>query len=537
MTDGTTRRCDRCNQSGPHLCHPRADRAVRVFQELLCHTKGRWARKPFLLAPWQRGIVVPLFGEVHWDLEAERWIRRYRLCWIEVARKNGKSELLAAIAIILVVADDEESAEVFGAACDRDQARKVFDVAERMVLLSPVLNRRLTIKSAAKRIIDERTASYYEIIPADAGGALGHNPSGVIFDEVLTQKDGSLWDALRTGMGTRDQPLMVAATTAGSSSDSFAANQHAEMVKVAEDPARAPHILTYIRNTHPDADPWDETNWGHANPALGDFLRIQDLRNEALEARNDPSRENSFRQFRLNQWVQATTRFMPLDMWDRCAGEIAPTPDWPVAKLEGKRCVGGLDLSATTDMTAVCWLFPDETPWVALWRCWLPEAQIPLLDAYLGGKAAQWAREGWITVTEGNVVDYDAVYDGITQDAGRFKVTDVGHDRWMAEPVRQVLERRNLNLYPVGQGYAGMSTPMKEMMRRVRTKELIHYGNPVARWNASSLEARQDEAENLKPVKPQRERSGARIDLIVALLMAIDGAVRRAEPEYATYFA
>jgi phage terminase large subunit-like protein len=499
-----------------------------VFERLLVHTKGRWARTPFLLSGWQRDdIIRPLFGTVRWDVEAGRWVRRYRIAWIEMGRKNGKSELLAGIALILLCADDEEGAEVYGAATDRDQARKVFDVAARMVNLSPLLSRRLSVRPSALRIVDERTGSWYEAVAADAAGNLGHNPSGVVFDELLTQRSGDLWDALRTASGTRDQPLMVAATTAGNDPDSFAASQHAEMVRIQDDPERAPHVFTYVRNTPVDADPWDERSWFHANPALGQFLRVQDLREEALEARNDPSRENAFRQFRLCQWVQQATRFIPLPAWDACTGEIAPNPDWPALALEKQRCFGGLDLSQTTDFTALCWVFPRPGPWPVLWRFWLPEARLRSLDAHLGGKASMWARDGWITATPGNVIDYESVYEGIMADVRRFAVVDVTHDPYAGEAVRQELADRGLNeLYERRQGYA-LSHPMHELLRLVNSRQLRHFGNPVARWHADSLEARQDPEERLKPVKPQRSRSGRRIDGMVALLMAIDGAVRR----------
>ena len=526
------KRCDLCRRYGPHLCEPRADRAVSVFHEILVHTKGRWARRPFILAAWQRDdIVRPLFGRVRYDPDLGRWVRRYRMAWLELARKNGKSELLAGIALIMLCADDEEGAEIYGCAVDRDQARKVFDVAERMVQLSPLLSRRLTIRSHAKRIVDERSGSYYEVVAADAAGNLGHNPHCVLFDEVLTQKSGDLWHALRTGMGTREQPLMVGATTAGDDPESFAAAQHAEMVKVAGDPARAPHTLVYARNTPPDADPWDEANWGYANPALGDFLSLQALRDEAIEARNDPAKENAFRQFRLNQWVQQTTRSIPLHVWDACAGEVLASPADVAARLAGRRCFGGLDLSSTTDLTSVCWVFPDDGN-AALWRFWLPESQVAVLDLHLGGRASVWVRQGWLTATEGNVVDYQRVYADLTADRDRFRVVDLSYDRWMAEPVRQELERRGVTGYPVGQGFVGMGQPIREFKRLLRSGALRHFGNPVARWHADSLETRQDDAENEKPVKPARDRSGRRIDGMVTLLMAIDGAMRRGgEPE------
>lgn len=522
-----------CGKTGAHLCRPRAGRAVQFFEEVLCHTKGRWARQPFLLARWQRDdVIVPLFGRVRWEPEVGLYVRQHTLGWIELARKNGKSELDAGVALLLTCADDEEGAEVYGCAVDREQARKVYDVAERMVHLSPLLSRRLTVRSHAKRIVDERTGSYYEVVASDASGNLGHNPHGVIFDEVLTQKSPDLWNALRTGMGTRTQPLMLATTTAGDDPASFAATQHAEMARVAAEPKRAPHIFTFIRNTPPEADPFDEGNWAHANPALGDFLSITALREEALEARNDPAKENSFRQFRLCQWVQQATRWMPLHVWDQPGNVQLLDHD----ALVGRRCFGGLDLAATTDLAALAWAFPDPDGGITVrWRFWTPEALVPHLDRYLGGRASVWARAGLLTATPGDVIDYERIHADIDADATRYDVTEVGYDPWGAEQTRQWIEARGLTVFPVRQTFQGLSGAMKELMRLAQMARLRHGGDPVARWNADSIEVRQDDNENIRPVKPERKKSGKRIDGMVALALALAAWLRYQEEARSVY--
>ena len=207
---------------------------------------------------------------------------------------------------------------------DRGQAANVFDVAARMVKLSPVLSSRLVVKDHIKRIIDERTNSYYEVVSTDAAGNLGHNPHGVIFNEVLAQRDARLWDAMRTGMGARAQPLMIAATTSGDDPASFARTEHNECVRIQDEPERARHRFAYVRNVPEGADPWEEANWPMANPALGDFLSIRSLRQEATEAKNGPSKENAFRQCWLNQWVQQSHRWMPCICTGRPRGTLAP---------------------------------------------------------------------------------------------------------------------------------------------------------------------------------------------------------------------
>lgn len=517
---------DGCDQEGTHLCAPRAQRVVDVFQTVLVHTKTRqWARKAFLLRPWQLDIIVPLFGWVEFSEHWQSWVRVYRVLWIELARKNGKSELLAGIALVLLVADDEEGAEVYGAAKDKDQARIVYDVAERMVQLSPILSKRIRINQQQKRLVDRKTASFYQAIPADAAGNLGGNPHGIIFDEVIAQPDRLLWDVLRTGMGAREQPLMVAATTAGDDLTAFAYQEHEYSERVAKDPQLDPRRMVVIRNTPMDADPFDESNWSHANPALDDFLSRETLRDEALEAKNDPAKEHSFRQFRLNQWQQKATRWMLDFVWDACAGDLAESP----AELDGRaarqRCFGGLDLSATVDLTSLCWVFPDLNNF-ALWRFWIPEDTVTLLDRLLGGVFRPWAAQGWVTITPGATIDYDSVYAQIDADRQAFRVVDLNYDRWMAAPVVQELEKRSLTSVQITQGFA-LSEPIKEVMRLVKSGNLRHGGNPVARWNVLSTEVKQDSRERYELIKPVRGRSAARIDGTAALVFAIDGVMRR----------
>ncbi len=530
-----------CQAVGDHFCEPRAVRAVGFFPRILVHTKGEWARKRFYLSAWQEHeIIRPLFGLVRWSPEHGCYVRQYTIGWIEVGRKQGKSEVAAGIALLLLEGDDEEGAEIYGAAKDTKQAGKVWEVAERMVRLSPDLRSRLGINRASRRIYNERTGSYYELVTRDAAGELGHNPHGVIFDEVIAQPDGELWNALRTGMGARRQPLMVALTTAGNDPSSFAAEVHAEMQRIVEDPARAPHVFVFMRNTPVEADPWDEANWHYANPALGDFLSIETLRQEAQEARNDPRAENAFRQYRLNQWVQQTTRWMPLHLWDACIGEVAANPDWLLPKLEGRRCYGGLDLSARFDLTALCWWFPatDEQPASVLWRLWIPEKVLPLLSKHTGGAADVWARDEWLIVTDGDVIDYEAVYQVIVDDHNRFRIAAGAYDEWSGEPVRQQIQQRTgLDWTPIRNSYTRMTPALNELMRLTKSQGFQHGGNPVARFCIDSLEVRhaRDDTTLIHPVKPDRQSSGRRIDAVAAHLLAlIAETIGEAEAEFAT---
>ncbi|OXM63135.1 terminase [Amycolatopsis vastitatis] len=522
--DGST-----CRQRGDHFCEPRADHAVAFCHEICVHTKDRWARRPFILSPWQRdGIVRPLFGEVRWDPEAECYVRRYRIGWIELARKNGKSELLAFVALYMLCGDGVESAEIYGCARDTDQAKLVFKVAARMVALSPVLSRRLRVIEHSARIVDEKTNSVYAVVPSDALGNLGSNPSCVIFDEVLTQPNGDFWNAMRTGMGTRLEPLLLAATTAGDDPSSFAKAEHDECVKIADDPARAPHRFVYLRNLPEDADPWDEANWYHSNPALGDFLSLAALREEALEARNDPAKENAFRQYRLNQWVAQSTRWMPMHLYQLCVGTVVDEPGRLREQHARRPAWGGLDLASKLDLTAWCLIVPDGVDGhvSALWRFWLPEAGVTFLDEHTDGRISRWVKAGWITATPGEVIDYDVIENDITADTGLLRVAEIDYDEWSGEPVRQRLEKRTgVPMYPVPQTYKAMTHGMTELMTLTRSRAWSHHGNPVAEYCFDSVEVRHPpgEPDLIRPDKPQRGKTGKRIDAVPTAAMAVSG--------------
>ena len=520
----------RCRKRGAHHCRQRADHVVAFFHELLVHTKGRWSRTPFELARWQEhDILRPLFGEVVFDEQAGMYVRRYRIAYLSMARKNGKTEIAAGIALYLLVADGEEGAEIYGCAKDRDQARLVYDVAARMVRLSPVLSRRLVVKEHARRIVDEQTGSFYEVIPADATGALGSNPHGVLYDELLTAPSGDLWNALRTGAGARTQSLLLATTTAGADRDSFCYSEYERARRVLEDPQTAPNRFAYIAEVPADADPWDEALWPKANPALGDFLSLETLRQEAAEARDDPAQENVFRQYRLNQWVSQSTRWCPMEVYDACAGQPWSADERP-AGTRTTKAFAGLDLSAKLDLTSWCLVVPgpDGTADV-VWRHWLPEAALPALSKATGGAAHAWVRDGWLSLTEGDVIDYEAVYAAIEADARTVTLAEIGYDPWSGEPAVQEIAKRvgpSVELVPVPQTFAGLSPGMTELMAVLRSKQIRTHGDPVARFCFDAVEVKRatDNPELIKPVKPRRSGTGGhgkRIDAVLTAAMAV----------------
>ena len=498
----------------------RADRAQRFIETALVHPRGPLAGQQLRLAPWEVEVVRALFGTVVWDDQFSAWVRLYRLLWMELARGNGKTLLMAAIALVLLTADDEEAAEVYGAAKDRDQAGHVFGTAARMVQKGP-LRKHVKVWEGRRRIIFPPTGSFYQVIAADATGSLGQNPHGVLVDEVISQPSRDLWDALKGGMGKRVQPLMVAGTTAGSDPSGFAAEEHAFSLRVRDDPTLDPTRLVLARNTPPEADPFDEKNWLYANPALGTpphyrdgYLSISTLREEAREAAESPGRENAFRQYRLNQWVRQRTRFVPLARWDEQAGE--PVDD---EQLVGRTCWGGLDLGAVSDMTAFVLVFADDDDREHVTvrpRFWVPEAQIADDPS---GDIARLAKAGWIHVTEGNVTDYRAVRAALVEDADRFVIESLALDyAFQGIQLAQELMDEGIAVTRFRSGFRAFAEPMVQFERRVVEGKLHHGGNPVLRWMVDNLAVVRN---SLGLTAPAKDRSGGKIDGVVATVMGL----------------
>jgi phage terminase large subunit-like protein len=515
--DGVT-----CWRRGEHLCHPRAAHARAFFCELLVHTKGDWARQAFVPAEWQdREVITPLFGVVEYDPGWGRYLRRYRELYLSTGRKNGKTELLAGIVLYLLCGDGEEAAEVYGLALDKDQAGLAYSAAARMVQLSRLLSKRLDIARSARRITDPRTASFFAVTAGDAMGALGPSPHGAYIDELLTQPNRNLYDALRTGFGSRSQPIMLLATTADNDPAGFAAQERAWSERVLADPDLDHARLVVIHAAPADADWTDPATWAMANPALGEYLDPRILRAECAKAVNNPVEERAFRQFRLNQQTAQAGRAIDLATWDRA-------PDI-TADLAGRTCYAGLDLASTIDLASYCLDFPDGTGGHdVLWRVFTPRAQLGQLDRRTGGRASLWADAGLITVTEGDVIDYDAITVALRADAETYDLQEVAYDRWGATQLASDLLEEGFPLVQVGQGFATMSGPTKELLRLITSGRWRHGGNPVVRWQAGNLITRADPSGN---VKPDKAKSTDKIDSLVAGIMALDRAIRHTTAE------
>lgn len=491
-----------------------ADKAVS-FIEHLKHTKGKWAGVPFDLMPWQKDIIRPLFGMLN-----KNGKRQYRTCYVEIPRKNGKSEIAAAIALYLLFADKELGAEIYSAAADREQASIVFNVAAQMVRQCPPLAKRCKIIDSQKRIVIPKTASFYRAISADAHTKHGFSAHGIIFDELHAQPNRELWDVLTTSTGAREQPLVFAITTAGYDRNSICWEQHEYAQKILDRIIDDPTFFPVIYSIDEDADWKDEANWHIANPGLGEFRSLEEMRSFAVKAVQTPALENTFRRLYLNQWTSSVERWLPMDAWDASAGLVVPE------NLKGRRCYVGLDLASTTDLAALALVFPSdgaEPIYDVLMHFWVPDEGIRARAHKDRVPYDVWTKQGFITATEGNVIHYAAIQKKIEELYKDYNIQEIAFDRWGATKLSQDLTDAGFLMVPFGQGFASMSPPTKELMNLILSKRLRHGGNPVLRWNADNLVVRQDPAGNLKPDKG---KSTEKIDGMVALIMALDRATR-----------
>lgn len=493
----------------------KADYAVD-FINCLKHTKGRWQGVPFELLPWQDRIIRDVFGTVK-----ENGYRQYNTAYVEIPKKNGKSELAAGVALYMTCGDGEWGAEVYGCASDRQQASIVFDVAVDMVDQCPALKKRIKPVMSVKRLVYKSTNSFYQVLSAEAYTKHGLNVHAVIFDELHAQPNRELFDVMTKGSGdARTQPLFFLITTAGTDRNSVCFEQHQKAEDIILGRKIDPSFYPVIYGASDDADWSSEKVWYEANPSLGHTIDIEKVRNAYLSAKDNPAEENIFRQLRLNQWVKQSTRWMQMEKWDACA--------FPVDEREllGRECYGGLDLSSSIDITAFVLVFPprdDAEKYVILPYFWIPEENMRLRVRRDHVPYDVWDKQGCLMTTEGNVIHYGFIENFIDGLGKKFHIREIAFDRWGAVQMVQNLEGIGFTVVPFGQGFKDMSPPSKRLMELVLEKKIAHGGHPVLRWMMDNIFVRTDPAGN---IKPDKEKSTEKIDGAVAAVMALDRAIR-----------
>jgi len=520
-------------ERGLHFDQAEAERAVKFFYHACRHWKGEWAGQPIYLEPWQQFIVWNVFGWKRAD-----GTRRFRTAYIEVARKNGKTTLGAGMGLYMMVADNEPGAEIYTAATKRDQAKIAHEDAKQMVKRSPMLKKR--IETLRDNLNSTANASKFEPLSADYNSLDGLNPHCAICDEVHAWPSGYLWGVLETGMGARRQPLMLGITTAGFDQDSYCLELRDYLTKILDGVVVDDSFFGVVY-TLDDEDMTDEASngrpwwehdaaWVKANPNLQVSKKLEQMQRKAKQATNIASNWTQFITKELNVWTQGETKWINLDAWRQC-GLI----EFDEADLIGRECWAGLDLSSNTDVTALVYVFPMlDGVYAVLCRFFIPEDNMH--DRVQRDRVPfdVWVRDGWVTATPGNVIDYDFILEQIAQDRERFDIRELAFDRWGAQRIQTQLMNKYGEDWVVqfGQGYASMSAPSKDLEKLILGHKLAHGNNPVLSWMASNVVVTIDAAEN---IKPNKEKSRERIDGVIGLIMGLARATAEGGPRSSVY--
>jgi phage terminase large subunit-like protein len=489
-------------------------RAARVvaFVRTLKHTKGEWAGRPFQLQPWQQEIIEKLFGTIN-----DEGFRQYRTGFIEIPRKNGKTELMAAIALYMLCGDGEYGADIYSAAAEREQAAIIFNAAADMVRTNRTLSARCKVNRSTKRIVYYPTNSFFQALSADADTKHGGNTHCVIYDELHAAPNRELWDVLKTSRGARRQPLMLAITTAGFDRNSICYEQY-DYAKRNQVQKFDPTFYSFIREAEEDDDWKDEAVWKKANPNLEVSVKLSFLREEFTNAVNNPAYQNTFRRLYLNQWTQQNERWIDLDRWAQSAGTI------PFEELSGKKAYAGLDLSSTTDLSAGVLVFPwSDKSLKIVPHFWIPKENLKERIDKDRVPYDAWVRDGFITATPGRVIDYGFILAWLKEQSKKFQIPQIAYDPWNATELVKNLLDEGFEMVEMRQGYATMSPASKEFYRVMLEGNLHHGNNPVLNWMAGNVSVKIDPAGN---IKPDKSTSTARIDGIIGAIMGVDRALR-----------
>lgn len=480
------------------------------FFRLFRHSKGEFAGKRLKLEPWQAFIVGSVYGWFRED-----GTRRFRKVFEEIPRKNGKSTKLAGVGIFALIADGEAGAEVYAAATKKDQARIVFDEARRMVRGSPQLSAAVNVFKLNMSV--DKTASKFEPLSADERTLDGLNPSTVIIDELHKHKTRAVLDVLDTAQGARRQPLLWIITTAGGDEpDTAYADEHEYAEKVLEGVLDDDGFFAFVAQAD-DPAKWDDPiEWAKANPNLGISVQLSYIEQQARQAKGSPARLAAFKRLHLDIRTSSTVRPIPAELWNQnTEGAI------DLAALRGRECHVGADLSTRIDLTAAVKLFPPIAAgerWKILARLWIPEDMVAEAEKRDRAPYKRWIEEGWIEASPGNVIDQDLVAERIISDAAIYPPLSIAFDPNNANWLDRRLADKNLPRFEFQQNILNFNPPTKELLAMLKQSALEHGGNPALRWMASNVAFYMDGNENMRPSK---KSSRARIDGIVALIMAI----------------
>ena len=536
---------------------------VCAFLGLLAFGSGDWVGKPFQLQDWQRDPLREFYGTIDSDWDSGYKFRVFQYLYLEIPKKNGKTELAAALGIYHLVGDGEENPQVYICAADKENASICFNAMCAMIDARPWLAKKVKQIPSQKKIVLADGSGFIKVLSAEAYSKHGYNASCVIFDELHAQPNRALWDVMTFGAGSaRRQPVWIVLTTAGDDPDrnSIGWEIHSQCRKIlsaragtgpAEDDNPIWLPVMYGMPDEPEEiekiDIYDESVWRRCNPSIGVTIPLRVIRQEAFDAKKSEAKERLFRWLRLNQWIATkSVGWLPLTLYDRTQWHLPALEESlkgiPLRKamrqhLCGKKCFAGLDLASTTDLTALVLEFPPQPgldQWVVLTHAWRPRENVVEAEKRDHVPYRDWERAGYITLCDGDMNDFDIIKDAIKEAAVLYKLQILGVDPYLSREISGSLMKEGINVLEIRQNMAEMSPPMKDIERKLRGGEMLHDHNTASRWCFGNVRCAVDGNENIKPMK---NKSIGRIDITVAWIIAHAAALSEPENKLADLLA
>lgn len=500
------------------------------FIEKLPHVEGEWDYPTLILEPWQIFILASVFG---WRRKSDGR-RRFNTVYIELARKNGKSVLSSGVALYCLCCEGEKGPQIKTAATTGDQARIIFDVAKAMADITPELREAFDIETFANSVICNNNQGNIKPINAKASSQDGLNPHLSILDELHAHESRRLFDVLKSARGARKNPLSWYITTAGYNAEGVCWEQRTLVTKILEGVFQGDHYFGVIytldiddENPKKSDDPFKQKNWRKSNPNLGVSIQLEEMREYAKEARFSPDSETEFKIKRVNIWVSAKSCWIPMEQWKLCNGKV----DLREAE-KADVVVGGLDLAATSDINAfvVAWIKKEILKLYC--KFYVPEMQLRIRSSKGDIPYETWRKQGFLTVTPGNVANYAYIEKDIESLYGRLNIKEIAYDPWNASDLVNRLTEKDIEMIEFRQGIPSYNAPMKAFERHIKGLTLAHGGNPVLNWMASNIIKREDVNEN---IAPDRKKSQDKIDGIVSAIMALGRLMAYEDPGESIY--